>query len=105
MNRPYLSTNPSPEAMNRRQLLHTTVGTTVGFSMLPWLTSSPLSGQDAKPLNRFPRMVQDFMVSQVRKTESRKLRTLESLATKADAEAYVKSVQEKIRSCFGPNPE
>ncbi|MFP6601539.1 MAG: hypothetical protein VB862_03365, partial [Pirellulaceae bacterium] len=105
MNRSYLSTNLFPASMNRRQLLHTTVGTTVGFSMLPWLTTSPLFGQDGKPLNRFPRMVQNFMVAQVRKTERQKLRTLESLATRVDAEAYVKNVQEKIRSCFGPNPE
>ncbi|MCS5571480.1 MAG: acetylxylan esterase, partial [Pseudomonadales bacterium] len=97
--------NRPPLSLNRRQLLQSAVGPTVGFSILPWLTASPLSGQDAKPLNRFPRMVQNFMVAQVRKTESQKLRTLESLATRAEAEAYVKNVQEKIRACFGPNPE
>ncbi len=97
--------NRPPLSLNRRQLLRTTVGPTIGFSMFPWLAPSPLTGQDAQPLNRFPRMVQNFMVSQVRKAESQKLRTLESLTTRADAEAYVKSVQEKIRTCFGPNPE
>ncbi|MCP3695124.1 MAG: prolyl oligopeptidase family serine peptidase, partial [Planctomycetaceae bacterium] len=97
--------NRPPLSLNRRQLLRTTVGPTIGFSMFPWLAPAPLTGQDAQPLNRFPRMVQNFMVSQVRKAESQKLRTLESLTTRADAEAYVKSVQEKIRTCFGPNPE
>jgi cephalosporin-C deacetylase-like acetyl esterase len=58
-----------------------------------------------EPLNRFPRMVHEWFVRQVREAEQRKLRRLEGLKTKADAEAYVKSVQQKIRQCFGPEPK
>jgi cephalosporin-C deacetylase-like acetyl esterase len=57
------------------------------------------------PLNRFPRMVQEFFVDQVRQAEERGTRIRQALKTKADAEAYVKSVQAKIQSCFGPWPE
>ena len=57
------------------------------------------------PLNRFPRMMQDWLVSEVRAAEQRGNARREALRTKADAEAYVKSVQERIRTCFGPLPE
>lgn len=57
------------------------------------------------PLNRFPRMVQEYFVDQVRAAEAKGLSLKHSLQTKTDAEAYVKAVQEKIRHCFGPEPE
>lgn len=57
------------------------------------------------PLNRFPRMLQDWLVTQVRAAETRGNARREALKTKADAEAYVKSVQERIRRAFGPVPE
>jgi hypothetical protein len=41
------------------------------------------------PLNRFPRMVQEFYVQQVRDAERKNLAALEALTTKADAEAWV----------------
>ncbi len=56
-------------------------------------------------LNRFPRMMQDWLVAVVRAAEQRGNAKREALKTKADAEAYVKSVQERIRQCFGPLPE
>jgi dienelactone hydrolase len=57
------------------------------------------------PLNRFPRMVQEFFVSQVRAIEQKSLAAKAALKTKADAENYVRQVQAKIRRCFGPEPE
>src|SRR5437870_756681 len=56
------------------------------------------------PLNRFPRMVQEFFVEQVRAAEQAGLQARAALRTRADAEAYVRSVREKIRRCFGPFP-
>lgn len=56
------------------------------------------------PLNRFPRMQQEWLVTQVRAAETRGNTRREALKTKADAEAYVKSVQERIREAFGPLP-
>ncbi|MGV3659955.1 MAG: alpha/beta hydrolase family protein [Prosthecobacter sp.] len=57
------------------------------------------------PLNRFPRMLQEWLVTQVRTAETRGNARREALKTKADAEAYVKSVQERIRQAFGPLPD
>jgi dienelactone hydrolase len=57
------------------------------------------------PLNRFPRMVQEFFVEQVRAAEQAGLQARAALRTRADAETYVQTVREKIRRCFGPFPE
>ncbi len=57
------------------------------------------------PLNRFPRMVQEYYVQRVRAAERVSLQTLASLCTKGEAEAYVRSVRERIALCFGPLPE
>ena len=57
------------------------------------------------PLNRFPRMVQEYLVDRVRQAEQAGQKAKAALQTKADAEAYVRSVREKIGQCFGPFPE
>ncbi|MBQ9087432.1 MAG: acetylxylan esterase [Lentisphaeria bacterium] len=48
--------------------------------------------------------VQDFTVSQIRALNKERDARLAALKTKADAEAYVKSVREKIAACF-PMPD
>ena len=58
-----------------------------------------------QPLNRLPRMVQEYLVARARAAEQGGLRVREALRTRADAEAYVRSVREKIRLSFGPLPE
>jgi len=57
------------------------------------------------PLNRFPRMVQRYFVDRVRRAGQRSLKAKNALETQADAEAYVRSVREKIRTSFGPFPQ
>jgi dienelactone hydrolase len=57
------------------------------------------------PLNRFPRAVQEWYVAQVRAAEKRGEELRAKLKTKADAEAYVKGVRERIMKSFGPFPE
>src|SRR5438128_711729 len=88
-------------------------------TVLRWAAASPLLlpaasvlAQDAKnargelqPLNRFSRMVQEWFVTQVREAEGKIKERLAALKTKQDAESYVRSVQEKIRQSFGPEPE
>lgn len=62
--------------------------------------------QDApRPLNRFPRMVQEYFVTRVRAVEAKSVKQKAALSTKAEAEAYVEAVRRKIRTCFGPDPE
>jgi hypothetical protein len=50
-------------------------------------------------------MVQEHFVAQVRAAEQRGLAAKANLKTKADAEAFVRNVQAKIRQCFGAEPE
>ena len=56
-------------------------------------------------LNRFPRMVQEFFVARENALHQQRLARLAALKTKADAEAYVRTVRGKIRESFGPFPE
>jgi dienelactone hydrolase len=57
------------------------------------------------PLNRFPRMVQEFFVDRENAVHQQRLKRLGELKTPADAEAYVRAVRSRIRECFGPNPD
>ena len=57
------------------------------------------------PLNRFPRMMQEWLVDQVRAAETRGSALRDAVKTRADAEAYVESARARIREAFGPLPE
>src|ERR1051325_3374275 len=57
------------------------------------------------PLNRFPRMVQEHFVAQVRAAEKGGSAARGGLASKTDAGAYIAGVRRKIRQSFGPFPE
>ena len=50
-------------------------------------------------------MVQNYLVRRVREVETLANEKRAALKTKADAEKYVQSVREKIRTCFGPEPK
>ncbi len=58
-----------------------------------------------EPLNRFPRMMQDWLGRHVREIEAHANLQRAALKTQADAETYVLAVRERIRACFGPEPE
>ena len=57
------------------------------------------------PLNRFPRMVQDYFVGRVRQVEKNAEKRRSSLRSRKEAETYVQEVQAKIQRCFGPWPD
>ena len=57
------------------------------------------------PLNRFPRMVHEYFVKEVRQVEQNAITRRLSLRSKSDAENYIQEVREKIQQCFGPWPE
>ena len=91
-----------PLATDRRQHLHYS-----GIPLLAWgarPTGSCAAADAAAPLNRFPRMVHEFFVRQVRELEQRNHRIKRNLNSRPDAENYVRQVREKIRLCFGPFP-
>ena len=91
-----------PLATDRRQRMHYS-----GIPLLAWVAGPPVScaaADSVAPLNRFPRMVHEFFVRQVRELEQRNHRIKRSLNSRPDAENYVRQVREKIRLCFGPFP-
>ena len=57
------------------------------------------------PLNRLPRMVQEYFVDQVRQAEQQGEQRRAALKSRQDAEAYIRDIQDKIQRCFGPWPE
>jgi dienelactone hydrolase len=101
---------------NRRKFLKLTSLTGIGLAstgIIPTYCAQPLaasltSEQDSItkliPLNRFPRMAQEYFVERVRQVEQRSEKRRSLLRSKKDAEAYVHEVQAKIRQCFGPWP-
>lgn len=92
-------------SVSRRKLLQLAgVQTLAAPLAYPWLVGASSAAEEYEPLNRYPRMVHEWYVRQVRAAERQKLGRLEELKTKEDAEAYVAMVQRKIRSCFGPEP-
>lgn len=100
----------SSRVSSRRQLLQAVAAQAISLPLLPWLLPDGVvvwAGEPPPltPLNRFPRMVQEYFVAQVRAAEARGLAAKRALRTKADAEAYVRTVQAKIRESFGPEPE
>lgn len=99
--------------LSRRTLLRWAAACAATGAGPAWdLLRTPLAAQEsagerppAAVLNRFPRMVQEWFVDQVRAAEKELVARLSSLQTKADAEAYVRSVQDRARTIFGPEPE
>ena len=63
------------------------------------------SKESLTPLNRFPHMVQEYFVGQLRQIEQRGDERRAALRSRQDAEAYIRDVQDKIQQCFGPWPE
>ncbi len=64
------------------------------------------SAEDSlEPLNRFPRMVQEYFVRAVRRIEKQADSRRAALKTQVDAEQYVREVRDKIQQSFGPWPD
>ncbi|MCE9604936.1 MAG: prolyl oligopeptidase family serine peptidase [Planctomycetia bacterium] len=110
---------PTPD-FTRRQLLGL-AGSASGAALAgPWLNlvagsaTSALFAADpppakpapvVPPLNRLPRMVHDYYVTQMRDAERRGIERRAALRTQADAQAYIADVRTQIAKSFGPWPE
>jgi dienelactone hydrolase len=90
-------------SLSRRQWLQATGLHAIGLALVDH--SSAAEATPLPPLNRFPRMVQEYFVERVRAAERAGLEARAALRTRADAQAYVQSVRKRIRLCFGPLPE
>lgn len=94
------------DLVTRRRILQTVMAHAAAVPVASWINSSTaFAAEEFEPLNRFPRMVHEFFVRQVRESGARHVRKLNQLNTKADAEQYVRSAQERVRQSFGPEPE
>jgi dienelactone hydrolase len=102
---------PALSPLTRRQWLQTTGLSALSLAATECAVAATIIPPQANaadvltPLNRFPRMVQEYFVQRVRAIEQTALKRKAALKTKADAEAYVRHVKAKIRNCFGPMPE
>ena len=97
--------------LNRREVLQIAAAEALGIAAVQGLPPHSATAKDAPapagltPLNRFPEMVQSYFVARVRRAEQAGLEARARLKTRADAEAYVRMVREKIAVSFGPMPE
>lgn len=108
--------SPVPNPSRRALLQNTGLGL-LGASLLgpaPALAATTKSASakagssprpELVPLNRFPRMVQEYFVAQVRAAEQQANARRSAIRSKRDAEAYLRDVRQKIQQCFGPWPE
>ncbi len=90
--------------MHRRTLLKSSTAAIAGAAWAQRLWAQA-GGSAVAPFNRFTRMVHEFYEQQIAAAVEVGLKRKAALNSKADAEAYVKFVQEKIQQAFGPWPE
>ena len=93
--------NRTAAGISRRELFG--IAGAAGFAPSR-LAAAAAEPRELTALNRFPRMVQEYFVERVRRAERANLRRKAALATRADAERYIRDVQAKIRRSFGPLP-
>ncbi len=97
---------PHVSELSRRQWLE--FAAACGLVVAQGSLKAVAQSQNARrrpPLNRFPRMMQDFFETRVREIENANLQRLEAIQTRQQAEVYVQQVREKIQASFGPFPE
>jgi len=100
----------SADLLSRRDWFRTSVvgsGMAAAFDgqLFSQLFADEKADTSGRGLNRFPRMVHEHYVAAVRRIMHDRRERLAALQTRADAERYVQTVQQKIERCFGPWPE
>ncbi len=78
--------------------------------LLVWLmAASSTAAQEEtvrmEPLNRFPRMMQEYVVARIRAADAENRARALAVRTPAEAQAYVAAVREKLPLMFGETPE
>jgi dienelactone hydrolase len=96
----------STRFLTRRDTLRLTVAGSIGATWADRLFAQQgVANSSLVPLNRFPRMMQDYLGAKVAGAEARSIARLAALKTKEDAEAHVTHVRSLIAQSFGPFPE
>lgn len=92
---------------SRRSVLQWGAASLAGASTANRIFAQPAPDQPRTltSLNRFPRMMQSYFFDKLvaAKDVGRSRRV--AIASKADAEAYIGLIRDRIRDCFGPLPE
>ena len=92
--------------LDRREALKIFGAAAIGIPLFDTLYADWAPAADAvQPKNRFARMVHEFFVRKVQEAHEQNAQAYTQLQTCADAERYVATVRDKIRACFGPEPE
>ncbi len=78
--------------------------------LLVWLTATlTVHAQEEtrtmEPLNRFPRMMQEYVVARIRALDAANEARIMGLGTEAEARAYVEELRGKLPAMFGEMPE
>ncbi|WP_414663146.1 alpha/beta hydrolase [Horticoccus sp. 23ND18S-11] len=109
-----------PSALSRRSLLQKAGLGLLGAAALehaaPALFAAETKAAAAKkspaapaaplvPLNRFPRMMQDYFGARIVAREAAAEALHAGLRTRREAETYIRETTAKVRRCFGPLPE
>ncbi|MEQ9408881.1 MAG: acetylxylan esterase [Fuerstiella sp.] len=94
---------------SRRSFFQTSTAGVLGAAIAQqwWLNEvvAQPAAADRTPLNRFPRMMQEYYVDRMRAFRQQRIARLAALQSKADAENYVTSCRTRIRTCLGDHPE
>ncbi|MHC4559962.1 MAG: alpha/beta hydrolase family protein [Planctomycetota bacterium] len=104
------SSERTSKVLTSHGILHVSAIKILILMMTTWLYAGPVQAAPSSdsdslvPLNRFPRMVQEYFVKSVHRIEKRAGQRRADLKTRADAEAYVRDVRERIQQSFGPWP-
>ncbi|MCR9295247.1 MAG: acetylxylan esterase [bacterium] len=89
----------------RRRVFQQIGAVAAAASAMPLWQRSCLAEDKFTPLNRFPRMVHEFLVAEAQAAGERNQMALEQLSSRQDAEVYVESARQRIQQSFGPMPE
>ena len=94
---------------HRRAFAQTLAGTLSALALTNLPRAGLLAAEADIPslasLNRFPRMMQEFLVDQVGAAHRRSLDAKAALQTRQQAEQYVQAVRDKVAVSFGQFPE
>ncbi len=93
--------------LTRRDLLQISVASMAGTVWLDRLYAQQPDSvtKGLIPLNRFPRMMQEYLGEKVAEAARTSIARLAALKTREEAEEHVKQTRGRIADCFGPFPE
>ena len=94
----------TPTTLSRRTWMHHAACLGAGSFLTHPLQAAKTGQPILPPLNRFPRMVQEFYLGRVREQTGQSDAIRAALNSPEEARLYVETVRRHIRTSFGPEP-